>query len=242
MAQKRFSLVALIATKGGAGKSTVAVNLAIAAALRKRKVLLIDFDQHQLSSYLWLKGVRRKGVKPAFQKGSLETLGQDLEAARGKFDLVIIDCGAGNGPEVVHIATIAEHILIPVRATTFDLSGTRNTIDLLRNSADNTEPEDLAFRNALGKAAIVLNAVPLEPGEDWDTEIAAALGSCNAGGIRILGRLSNREAYVTSLEDGKGVTEEKDDPAAVAETFALYKGLLELESERAARTSSVRRK
>lgn len=236
-----MSVVAIISVKGGAGKSTVGVHLTVAAAMRKRNPVVFDYDKKQLSLLLWAKGLRKKVKKPAFVRGNFETLVGDLEAAKRKHDLVIIDVGAGGGDEVRDIASVAEHILIPVRASAFDIAATSKTIDMLRNCADNTEPEEIAYRNALGKAAIVLNCTPRKPSTKWRAEVNGALESCGAGGVPVIGALADREAYSTAIENGHGVTEEREDADAVAEILALYEGLLELESERAKKLKRVRR-
>jgi chromosome partitioning protein len=236
-----MSVVAVIATKGGAGKSTVAAHLSIAAAMKKRRPLIIDFDKRQLSILLWSKGLRKSVRKPAVQKGSLETLADDLAAARKRYDLIVIDVAAGGGDEVRDIATLAEHILVPVRASTFDISATRTTIELLRNCADNTEPEEIAYRNALGKAAIVLNCAPKRQSQRWRSEVDEALESCGAGSVPVIGALSDREAYAEALEHGQGVTEDKDDPEAVREVLELYQGLVEMEAERHKKLRKARR-
>jgi chromosome partitioning protein len=236
-----MSVIAIISTKGGAGKSTVAVHLAVAATLKKRRPTIIDFDKRQLSVLLWAKGLRKKVKMPLIQKGTHETVSEDIEAAKRKYDLIFMDVAAGGGDEVRDIATIAEHVIVPVRASAFDISATRNTIDLLRNCADNTKPEEIAYRNALGKAAIVLNCTPKKPTAKWRAEIDEALHSCGAGSVPIIGALADREAYGTSLEHGQGVTEEGEDEHAVAEILDLYQGLVDLEMERGRKLKRVRR-
>ncbi len=236
-----MSVVALIASKGGAGKSTVAVHLAVAAALRKRRPLLIDFDTKQLSILTWSKGFRSKAKSPAVIRGVIETLLSDIADAKRKHDLIIIDVAAGGGDDVCTIATIADHILVPVRPSTFDMSATRNTVDLLRKAADNTEPEEIAFRNALGKAAIVLNGAPKKQTAKWRRDIEASLEASGAGALRVLGALADRAAYKTAIENGQGVTEDGDDDAAIDEIFTVYDGLVSLEEERRKKLASVRR-
>jgi chromosome partitioning protein len=237
-----MSVVAVISTKGGAGKSTVVVHLAVAATLKKRRPLIIDFDKKQLSVLLWAKGLRRKARTPAIQRGDIDALDQDIEAARRRHDLIIIDVAAGGGDEVRDIATRVEHIIVPVRASAFDMSATRSTIEMLRNSSDNTDPEEIAYRNALGKAAIVLNCAPRKQTGRWRSEVEDALQSCGAGSVRIIGTLADRETYSTSIERGQGVTEEGDDAAAIAEILELYQGLADLEKEREEKLNRVRRR
>jgi chromosome partitioning protein len=234
-------VVAVVATKGGAGKSTLAVHLAIAAANRRRRPLILDFDKKQLSLLIWSKGLRKSQSRPGFAKGCLETLRTDLETASSRHDLVVIDVAAGGGDEVRDIAALANHVIVPVRASAFDMAATRNTIELLRNTADNTEPEELACRNALGKASIVLNCVPKRPSARWRREVDEALEASGAGNVPIIGMLADREAFRTAIEHGRGVTEEGDDEAAMTEILAVYDGLAAIEAERNRRLEAMRR-
>ena len=132
------------------------------------------------------------------------------------------------------VASLAEHILVPVRATTFDLHAMRNTVDLLRAAADNTEPAEVTCRNALGKAAIVLNGTPARPSASWRKDMMGALAQCGAGGLDVVGSLADRAAYSASIENGRGVTEEKRDPKAVEGIMELYRNVAGLERRRAA--------
>lgn len=227
-----MSSVAIISTKGGVGKSSTTTHLAIAAAACGLDVLVLDGDQAQNSIHVWARALREGGA-PVIRKTSPETIEQDLAAAGGQgFDLVLVDVPPGGGQIVTTIASLVEHILIPVRATTFDLHAMRNTVDLLRAAADNTEPRELARRNALGKAAIVLNAVPGRVSASWMDDVRGALAQCGAGGLEIVGKLSDRAAYSAALANGHGVSEERDTKAK-AEIDELLQAVIAMSRRRA---------
>jgi chromosome partitioning protein len=63
-------VIAVLNTKGGVGKTTVAVNLAATLASPKRRVLLVDLDSHGSAS-VWV-GVPRHQLKPSTASCLLE--------------------------------------------------------------------------------------------------------------------------------------------------------------------------
>jgi chromosome partitioning protein len=233
--------IALISTKGGAGKSTIAVQYAIAASGEGRTPLIVDCDAAQTSIHVWASALRHE-KSPEIRIGSLDTIARQLAEAQDEgFDVVVVDVPPGGGQLVSRVASLVEHILIPVRATTFDLHAMRNTVDLLREAADNTEPSAIACRNALGKAAIVLNGTPTRPSTSWRSDIQGALAQCGAGGLEIIGALADRSAYSASIEKGRGVTEGRD-AKAIDEVQELYRNVAALERRRAAAVRKARGK
>ena len=122
--------IAVIARKGGSGKTTVAVHLAIAAHLRRRKVLLADADP-QRSSCEVLKGRREDGP------GWAETSGPKLFALqvasqRSQVDALIIDTAAGAEDEVAHAIVLADLSLLVIRPTFLDFAAAIRTVDVMR--------------------------------------------------------------------------------------------------------------
>jgi chromosome partitioning protein len=124
--------VALIAQKGGVGKTTLAVNLAVAAETAGLATILFDLD-HQESAVTWSE--RRKAEKPHVEFLTERRLPEGLTAAeKQNFALVIIDTPPAAGPQALTAAQAADLILIPCRPSLVDLDAIRRTAQLVKSA------------------------------------------------------------------------------------------------------------
>lgn len=122
--------IAVIARKGGSGKTTVALHMAIAAHLRGRRTLIADSDPQRSSSTV-LRGRRLTGPEV------VETSGVDLCAVqmatvRRAFDVLVIDTAAGAEDEMAHAIVLADLSLLVIRPTFLDFAAAIRTADVLR--------------------------------------------------------------------------------------------------------------
>ena len=122
--------IAVVARKGGAGKTTLAVHLAIAGYLRGIRTLLADSDPQRSASGA-LKGRTVPGPK------LIETNGPKLfalhhMARRAGHELLVIDTPCGPEQDVAHAMAIADLTLIVVRPTFLDIAAAVRTTDTAR--------------------------------------------------------------------------------------------------------------
>jgi chromosome partitioning protein len=142
--------IALIAQKGGVGKTTVAVNLAVAAGA---KAALFDLDPQE-SAVIWAD--RRKVEAPHVEFLTERRLPDGLKAAEQQgFTLAIIDTPPAAGPQAFTAAQAADLVLIPCRPSLVDLDAIRRTAQLIKSAGVT--------------AYVVFNAAPPAQRRCWRT-------------------------------------------------------------------------
>lgn len=123
--------IAIISQKGGAGKTTLAVHLAVAAAAHGRVSLIVDTDP-QATASRW--GEWREGHEPeVIDCGAPSLLGSKLaRAAELGAELAVIDTPPHADAMARQAARQADLILVPCRPKAFDLAAIETTADLVR--------------------------------------------------------------------------------------------------------------
>ncbi len=114
-------IVVVGCNKGGAGKTTTCVNLAVALARRGSDVCLVDADP-QRSASKWYAEREAAGLTPSLTliekrdniTATLKTLGE-------KFDHVLVDVAGRNSRELVTGAVVADVIVAPHQCSQLDL-------------------------------------------------------------------------------------------------------------------------
>jgi chromosome partitioning protein len=120
--------IAIISQKGGAGKTTVAVHLAVAAESHNLKTAIFDLDP-QASAASWSD--KREKSSPAVVSAQATRLSNLLDqAAAQSADFVIIGSAPNAYAASLAAARAADLILIPCRPAAFDLNAIGTTLSL----------------------------------------------------------------------------------------------------------------
>src|SRR4051794_18857826 len=129
----RLQVYSLISQKGGAGKSTLARQLAVVAGARGASIL-IDRDPQETSTKWWQ---RRQGLQPVPDRPDLLNLdGADLTTAtnalRNQQGAVFVDTRPAVAEPEAEAARVADLVIVPVRPSPDDLEAVGETLKILR--------------------------------------------------------------------------------------------------------------
>ena len=196
--------ISIIGQKGGTGKTTTALALAVAAMQDGRTVVVVDLDP-QTTATNWHD--RRELDNPSVVSCQVSRLRFVLDAASKEgANLVIIDTPAKSAEASIEAARVASMVLIPLRPQIYDLETLPAIRDILRLAGD-----PVAF--------VLINSAPVQGKRHLEAQEAAkSLGFSVCPVI-----LYQRAVYGDAPTSGLAVTEFDPTGKAAKEVRQLYK-------------------
>jgi chromosome partitioning protein len=203
-----MKVISIVNQKGGVGKSTIAVNLALHMAL-KRKVVVLDSDPQKST----LETISSRKDKPLDIEFTLEP--HSRINAYNDHDICIIDTPPHND-KIAAIAVIcSDLVLIPVQDSPMDIRATKTTITLVRKAQ---EKKDIDIRFVISRIqpnTILARELPGYLKEMYGIEPLQAI-------------VCNRVAYKQATIYGQSVVEYEPAGNAAKEIKNLTKEIMKL--------------
>ncbi len=209
-------IVAFAGQKGGVGKSTTAVCLAVAALERGARVLLVDADpQSTVRTWGEVAAERRRPAPTVVAMGSSMHKAGQLGELAAAYDVTFVDCPPRHGEVQRSALMIADVVVLPCGASAADAWALAASLEVV-NEARTMRDELVACvlitrkqgRTALGKSA------------------RKVLESTGLPVLRT--ELGSRIAYQEALAVGQGITTYAPRDAGSREVFALLDELGEI--------------
>jgi chromosome partitioning protein len=196
-------IITVAQQKGGAGKTTLAANLAAALAAQRR-VAVLDIDpQRSLARWHALRAAESGAAPLALSDAAGWRLSGELDRLRRGHDVLIIDSPPQIATESRIAVRAADLVLVPLQPSPPDVWAAEGTLALV---AAERRPARLVFNRA--PAAGRLRA-----------EVTAEVA--RRGWPLLTATLGNRAAIAAAFARGLGITETAPKSVAAAELRAV---------------------
>jgi chromosome partitioning protein len=207
-------IISIAQQKGGAGKTTLAAQLAIGFLNSGAKVATIDIDPQGSLSLWYAARMAALGSKNTLIHSQIQgwRLKKEAERMAEDVDYVIIDAPPHTETEATIAIREADLVLIPMQASPMDLWASRPTI----KTAQDEGTDSLIILNRVDTRT-KLNSTIQDKLIELDAKVAKS-------------SLGNRVAFASSMMEGKGVVETESSSAAAKEITALIKELMKMDS------------
>ena len=203
--------------KGGCGKSTLTLNIAVQLRQAGRGVLLIDADPSIRTLSTWEQDREDTGapIIPVVHKTGM--LHKTLSSLADQHDVIIVDVPGKDSPEMRTALTASDLALVPVLPSQPDVDATTGTLAQILEQARE-------YNDHLHTLAVLTRV----PTHIWSKEVAEAAQILTDAGFTLAEtRVHDRAVFRSSLSEGLSAPESSN-AKAKAEIRTLTEQVLTL--------------
>lgn len=199
--------------KGGAGKTTAALNFATYLALQGRDVLILDGDpQLSISKWHYMRSQNESEVPSITCVQKTGDLRETILSLQDKYDDIVIDAGGRDSDELRSGLVAADAVYSPIRASQFDIWTLADMIKLIKQAK---------IYNPDLEANLFIALCPTNPMiKEREEAIELLSGDKKYSIFKVMKHvLSERKAYRDCIKAGTSVIE---DSSKASNEFKLF--------------------
>lgn len=214
-------IITLCQEKGGAGKTTIAINLAIACAKHGFDVLFVDADPSQNATFFFSirgenEGIENEKITCISKTGDIK---KDVLSMSNKYDVTIIDTGGRDSHEARTSMLIADFVIMPISPSQFDIWSLEKMFRIYREAKDfNVKLDCFVLRSRVSPNPVIKEGAELTEflKDELDKDI-----------VMFESIIFDRIAYRKVVKDGRSVYELDASDKAKIDFEAFYHELNE---------------
>jgi chromosome partitioning protein len=175
--------IAIISQKGGSGKTTLALHLAVASAAAGHNTAVVDLDP-QASAARWAD--RRTAELPVVLSAHASRLTHEMKRVQETGgDVLFLDTAPHSDSAALDAAKASDLVFIPCRPAILDIEAIASSLDLVRTTKT--------------PVFVVMNAVAPQGGEAREAAAAIAALDVEICPVQLVNRIAFSRALITGL-------------------------------------------
>lgn len=215
---ERISMIILVGSnKGGCGKSTTAINLAVAFVKDGKDVLILDADRQSTSSR-WSGDREYYNIKPDVQVlQKYDNLQPSLSQIKNKYDVIIVDVAGRNSREMLTAMLSSDIMICPLQCSQPDL----DTLEELKEQVTRASDFNPNLKIYIYQTMAATNMKVKDKERSDFSKFIKQYEHC-----KLLKSVNYfRKVYKDSMSEGKSVLE-LDNQDAINEIQGLHKEII----------------
>lgn len=212
-------IIIIGSNKGGSGKTTTAINLAVSLVFKDKDVCLVDADPQRSSSKWYEIREERKLNEKLTLIEKLGNISETLKKLDDKYEYVLVDVAGRNSRELITGCVVADILIAPHQCSQQDLDTMIELEEQIRQIRDLNPNLKVYCYHAISTTNPLIQFQERNDFLSFTSEI---------NGIKVLDSISHyRKIYRDTYSEGKSVLE-SDNEKAINEINDLTKEVLEL--------------